>query len=191
VAAPATLDRGPGQGALLFVAELVENVGHRRPGVVEEQCRVGAGDELEKRPPHGVRHRDAPDFGCDAHPPPFRAPDRRHRRTDVVRHADGVLVGQEHRRHAVGGGKRLGDRALGKADNFGEHRSGGDAVELAARTRIKEGSERQHFEQVELDVAQVGFVMSHLTSSGLRRLIGPFVSSGGRATVSTTRLSVN
>ena len=72
-----------------------------------------------------------------------------------------MVLGVEHRRVAVGIGERFGDGALREPGDLVEHGAHGVGVEIAVAARVQNLGQVQDFEQVELDVTNVGDVVAH------------------------------
>ena len=78
---------------------------------------------------------------------------------------DGVGLGVEDRRVAVGLGERLGDRALGQPGDLREHLADGVLVEIGERALAENLVDAEDLEQVEYLVTDVALVVAHVSSS--------------------------
>ena len=88
-----------------------------------------------------------------------------HRLLEGLGQRDGVGLGIEDRRVAVGVGERLGDRSLGQAGDLAQHVAGGVGVQVAEGALAERLVEAEHLEEVEFLVTDVALVMAHCSSS--------------------------
>ncbi len=159
---PAALDAGGGPLLLLVGAVVEQHVRERGSGLVHVRGRLGAEDQLTDGPHDGPGDGDAADLFGESHAVPLGVPQCAERLLEGFRQGDGVILGVEDRRVAVGVGEGLAQRSLGEAGNFTEHVADGVGVEVAPHAVTQRLLETEYLEEVELQVADVALVMAHV-----------------------------
>lgn len=150
--------------ALLIIALDVKGLGQHRAQVEKARRRVGAVDHFVDGPCQRRRRWHATELLGQAQPPPAGLLDCLHCLGQLVGHADGVGVRVEDRWVAVGVAEGFGDRTLGQPRRFGQDGADRVDVQIAVASGAQDRADIKDFEQVELEIADIGDVVSQCGS---------------------------
>jgi hypothetical protein len=158
---PVPVDRHRRPALLLFVADVVEDVGKDGAGEVHERGRLSAERELVDRPRHHRGCGHATDVLGQADAEPLALLPGAERLLERFGQRDGVRARIERRRVAVRLGERLRERALCQAGRLVEHLSHRLRVEIAELAGRQNLLQIEHLVEVELEITHVALVVPH------------------------------
>ena len=166
--APLAVDHDLGPCLLLLVAEVVHDRGEARSGHVHVEGGVRAEDHLGHRPADRRRGTGAAHVLGQVQAPEAGLHQRGVGLLEGLRHLDRHRLGVVLRRVAIGVHEGLGQGALAQCADLAQDLLDGARIELGVRAGAQPVGGTEYLEEVELDVAQIGLVVGHPISFGVR-----------------------
>ena len=166
--APLAVDHDLGPLLLLLVAEAVDDRREAGAGHVHVDGRVGAEHHLRDGPADGRRGAGAAEVLGQVQAPEAGLHECCVGLLEGLGHLDGHRLRVVLRRVAVRVHEGLGQRALAQGADLAQDLLDGARIELGVGAGAQPVSGTEDLEEVELDVAQIGLVVGHPISFGVR-----------------------
>ncbi len=158
---PLALDGALSEALLGRRAHPPERVGEGGTARIHPDGRVGTEDQLGNGPRDGPRGKGPAKLRGQLKAVPLSVKERPVGLREGRGHPDGSSGGVEHRRVAVSFGERVGDRAGGQLGHLVQDPPGGLLIQFGVGLGAQQILPTQHLEQVEFNVPEVAFVVTH------------------------------